>query len=145
MKLMKFSRQRFVDHDYQSCINFAASFINTPNFFWAIVVNNKSLDHIGNITAVIDETNSVANLTIMIGDRNFSGKGLGIHAWSLALNFLLYKKKLKKVTAGTMEVNLPMIKIMKKSNMTQESRLQKYFQFEYTLVDCLIFSKFKNS
>lgn len=144
-ELMRFSRQRFIDHNYQSCLNFANSFINTSNFFWAIVVNNKNLDHIGNITAVIDEVNSVVNLSIMIGDKNFSGKGFGFNAWSLALNFLLHKKNFHKVTAGAMEVNLAMIKIMKKSNMSQEVRLRKYFQFEGAEVDCLIFSKFKNS
>lgn len=144
-ELMRFSRQRFIDHNHQSCLDFANSFINTSNFFWAIVVNNKSLDHIGNITAIVDEANAVANLSIMIGDKNFSGKGLGFNAWSLALNFLLHTKNFHKVTAGTMEINLAMIKIMKKSNMLQEDRLHKYFQFEGTEVDCLIFSKSKKS
>ncbi len=142
-ELMRFSRQRFVDHNYQSCRDFLCTFTNSSNFFWAIIVNNKDFDHIGNITAIIDESNSVANLAIMIGDINFRGKGFGINAWNLALNFLLYKRNLNKVTAGTMAINLPMIKIMKKSNMFHESSLHNFFQVNGIGVDCLIFSKFK--
>ena len=142
-ELMQYSRQRYISHDYHSCLDFAKSFDKSANLFWAVFSNDISNNHVGNITANIDENNLTSDLTLMIGNKKAQGRGFGMASWNLAMNFLLNELNLRKVTAGTMSINYPMINIMKNSGMENEACLKKHFLYNGIEVDSLIFSKYK--
>ena len=69
----------------------------------------------------------------MIGEKR---SGYGSLAWKEMMKYLI-KKKIRKITAATMEINKPMIKIFQKSMMTFEYRKEKHFIFDGHPVDMI--------
>ncbi len=141
-QLMQYSRQRFLDHTPESCRAFADSFADSPNYFWAIIAKDPVLGHIGNLTANVDLHNRVADLTILVGEARAHGKGFGLAAWSLAMSWLLGSAGCRKVAAGTMAVNTPMLRIMQKSGMVEDGRRRNHFLYREREVDCVMYAKF---
>lgn len=141
-ELMKYSRQRFFTHTSESCLVFANTFADSPSYFWGIVANDPALGHIGNLTANVDAHNRVADLTIMVGEAKAQGQGFGLAAWRLAMSYLLTQAGLRKVAAGTMAVNAPMIKIMQKSGMVEDGLRSRHFLYQDQEVDCVMYAKF---
>jgi RimJ/RimL family protein N-acetyltransferase len=139
---MRFSEQRHCDHSIESCRAYAASFNGSPSYFWAVVARDGLLGHIGNVTATVDPNNLSANLAIMIGETEARGKGLGLEAWTSACDFLLREAGMRKVSAGTMATNEPMLRIMRSSGMRQEAVLRGHFLVDGKQVDCVVASRF---
>ena len=114
-ELMKFSRQRFYHHTKSSCLNYFNSFKSTDNLFFSINTPQEKL--IGTITAYVNIKENVADIGILIGNKDFKSEGYGLSAWCLFQEYLFNEKKIKKITAGTLSGNIGMIKIIEKSNM----------------------------
>lgn len=141
-QLMQYSRQRFLVHTPESCRAFAHSYQDSPHYFWGLMANDPALGHIGNLTANVDVQNRVADLTILVGEAAAQGKGFGLAAWSLAMSWLLGPGGFRKVAAGTMAVNTPMIRIMQKSGMVEDGVRSRHFLYQEREVDCVIYGKF---
>jgi len=107
---------------------------------WTILARNMALDEIGRLGVTYDHPNGTADLSIMIGDRDYWGVGYGTEAWSLMLEFLL--RRSRKVTAGTMSVNEGMLRIFEKSGMGIEGVKKRQFLFEGREVDLVLACKF---
>jgi RimJ/RimL family protein N-acetyltransferase len=121
-EVVKFSEQRAHAHTLESCRAYAASFAGTPNFFWAVVAKEPAVGHVGNMNAYVDEPNSVADVGILIGERAAQGKGYATEAWVAVCDFLLRTAGLRKVTAGTISVNAPMLRVMERAGMVDDGR-----------------------
>ena len=104
------------------------------------MARNMALDEIGRLGVTYDHPNGTADLSIMIGDRDYWGVGYGTEAWSLMLEFLL--RRSRKVTAGTMSVNEGMLRIFEKSGMGIEGVKKRQFLFEGREVDLVLACKF---
>jgi ribosomal-protein-alanine N-acetyltransferase len=139
---VRYSEQRHHTHTLESCRAYAQSFVNSPNYFWAIFADNPSLGHIGNITATVDVPNRVAELAILIGDFRARGQGFGLEAWQRACRFLLDDSGMRKVAAGSMEINEPMLKIMRKSGMVEEGRRRRQFLVDGKAIDAVLMALF---
>jgi [ribosomal protein S5]-alanine N-acetyltransferase len=139
---VRYSEQRHHTHTIESCRAYAQSFAASPDYFWAIVADDASLGHIGNITATIDVANRVAELAILIGQPKARGQGYGLHAWQRACRFLLDDAGMRKVSAGTMEINEPMLKIMRASGMVEEGRRRRQFLVDGKAVDAVLMALF---
>ena len=83
----------------------------------------KNSDHIGNIAAYIDHPNKVADISIILADQ---GKGYGLISWK-EISKKLKANKIRKITASTMIINKPMIKLFKKSGMKFEYKRKNIF------------------
>ena len=134
-KIVRFSEQRHKNHTIKSCQKYLDSFKKTPHFFWAIIVKDKSINHIGNMLALVDEFNKTADLSILIGETKAWGKGYGTEAWQAVIKFLFKKSKLRKITAGTLAVNKAMLKVMEKSGMINDGQKKKQFLWEDKEID----------
>ncbi len=119
-EVVKFSEQRHKSHTIESCRDYYESFSHNDNIFIAIVVRYPELRHIGNITVTVDTHNLVADIAIVIGEKSAWGKGYGKEAWMAIMNYLLVRGGIRKVTAGTMSINSPMLGVMSSSNMIIE-------------------------
>ncbi len=126
----RYSEQRHRAHDLASCRAYMESFATSAHLFWAIVAHDPGLGHIGNMTATIDPMNKTADLAILIGEASARGKGYGLEAWQTACRYLLSDGGMRKVTAGTMASNLPMLGIMRASGMIEEGRRKRQFLHE---------------
>jgi RimJ/RimL family protein N-acetyltransferase len=136
--LMRYSRQSRTLHTKESCLAYLKSFESSPNHFFAVIDRDSGI-HIGNITIYVDTITSVADIGIMIGERNLPGKGYGKEAWGLAMSYLFDKQSMAKVTAGTMACNMAMIKVAQHWHMQQEAQLRQQDLYMGQPVDILRF------
>lgn len=142
-EVVRFSEQRHHHHTLASCRHYWQSFIDTPNLFWAIVVPDSSLGHIGNINAYVDEKNSLADIGIIIGEKAVWRKGYGLEAWQAVCGYLLDDAGIRKVTAGAMALNEGILQIMKKSGMVPDGRRVGHYILNAVEVDVIFTAVFK--
>jgi RimJ/RimL family protein N-acetyltransferase len=142
--VVRYSEQRHEQHTLDSCREFWVSFNGTPNLYWAIE-EKASGRHIGNIDAHIDQPNRVANVGIVLGEKEIWGKGYGFEAWNGVLDYLLGIGNMRKVTAGTMATNSGMLGIMRKAGMVEEGRLCKNHLQDGNEVDLILVARFANA
>lgn len=140
-EVVKYSEQRHFFHNLDTVKKYFHEKNNSNDFFLAIEFFDKEWIHIGNIGISVDKPNNVADVSILIGDKNYWGKGIAIIAWKLVLDFLLEKLKFRMVTAGTMEINEPMLKIIKKSEMKIDAVLPERFNFNGKYISSVLASK----
>jgi RimJ/RimL family protein N-acetyltransferase len=136
---VRYSEQRYKTHSSDSCRLYAASFAGTPHYFWAIVYRGE---HVGNITATVDPRNKVADLAILVGEAAYRGRGIGLEAWKCAMSFLLGAGGMRKVTAGTMAANAPMLGVMRAAGMMEEGRRKAQFLLDGNPVDLVMMAAF---
>jgi RimJ/RimL family protein N-acetyltransferase len=111
-EVVKYSEQRHLQHTLESCNKYRLSFDGTPNFFWAIESPDSEIGHLGNINAYVDEEQSSADIGILIGEKKAWKKGYGREAWEGVVKYLFVNENISRITAGTLEINAPMIGVM---------------------------------
>jgi RimJ/RimL family protein N-acetyltransferase len=136
-ELMRYSEQRHKKHDIENCRIYLKSFEGTANFFWAIEEIEVGYGHIGNITAYVNEKNLLADVGIMIGAKEARNKHYGIEAWMGVCNYLFNNVPIRKMTAGTISLNIPMLKIMDATGMIEDGIRKKQFLVEGQEVDII--------
>ena len=132
--IMCYSDQRHKVHTHESACQYYKSFIGSTNHYW-IILNDKSI--IGTITAYIDDNNFVADIGVLIGSKLYGGCGYGSEAFKAVIEWLFSSQNIYKITAGTMANNIPMLRVMEKCGMHQESRKEKYYMFNGHRVDMI--------
>jgi RimJ/RimL family protein N-acetyltransferase len=139
--VMKYSNQRFLLHSMDSCLRYQASFEETNNLFMAIrrLTDN---DLIGTLTAYIAGNHGTVDVGIMIGNQSIWGMGYGLDAWITMTNWLLRRKDIRKLTAGTLACNFGMIKLMERSGMVLEATRKDQEMVDGKAVDILYYAKF---
>jgi ribosomal-protein-alanine N-acetyltransferase len=128
--VVRYSEQRHKRHSIESCSSYVDSMRASNRLFLSIETAHGEHSHIGNISVFIDAPNRAADLSIMIGDKVAWGRGYASMAWNAVIQYLLYEADLRRVTAGTMEVNLPMIRLIKRSGMHIDCVRPRHFLWE---------------
>jgi RimJ/RimL family protein N-acetyltransferase len=127
--VVRYSEQRHRIHTVETCLDYAKSFRGTSNLFLAITVPGSNPKFIGTMTAYIDSANLVADMGILIGARQASGHGYATEAWT-AVCRALFATGIRKVTAGTLEVNAPMIRLMRRVGMVPDGTRPRQFLYD---------------
>lgn len=115
-RVVRFSNQRFRRHDHASCRAYFESFRDSPNLFIAIR-RLESGPAVGTMTAYFTVPHGTVDVGIMIGDPAVSGQGLGRDAWCTLVEWLLGQPAVRKVTAGTLACNAPMLALARAARM----------------------------
>jgi len=134
---MQYSENRHIRHTLKTCEKYYLSFKKTDNVLYAVLNNKK--EHVGNINAYIDPINKIADIGIIIG---ITSRGYGFLAWKEMIRILFSEKGIRKITAGAMEINEPMIKVFIKSGMKFEYKKKKNFIHNNQFVDLVGYSIF---
>jgi ribosomal-protein-alanine N-acetyltransferase len=135
--ITRFSEQRLRSHSLASCLEYARSFEGTPHHFWAVVARDQRLGHIGNMNAYVDTERGVADVGILIGEPAAHGQGYATEAWTAVVDHLLRVAGLRKITAGTLAVNRPMVALMARVGMVDEGgsvQLQRWGEQDVEVV-----------
>jgi len=132
---MRFSENRGRVHTAESCRAYAAGFAGTPNRFFAILLRGAVPRHVGTATIYVDARNGVADMGILIGAREVWGQGIGTEAWIGLLGHAFAELGMRKVTAGTLSVNMGMLGIMRRSGMQEDGRRIRQVVWNGTEVD----------
>ena len=140
--VVRFSEQRHKKHTRESCLAFIQSLQDTPHFFCSIMTQEPHPTHIGNVTVMVDSANAVADVALLIGEREAWGKNYGTEVFRSVIDELLHNQKMRKVTAGTMSANVGMIMVMLKSGMNIEAIKPKHVLLEGKPVDLVYASVF---
>src|SRR5882672_1714067 len=140
-EVVRFSEQRHREHTLSSQLRFVGSFAGRSHL-WAIY-RLDSGEHIGNLSAVIDQPNNVAEVGILIGDRTSWGQRYGLEAWIGACDWLLSESGggIRKLEAGCMRENAAMLKVLHKSKFVPEGERINHFMLHNRPVGMLLFGK----
>jgi ribosomal-protein-alanine N-acetyltransferase len=136
-EVVRYSEQRHHVHSLELCREYMKSFVDTPNYFWAVVGKESELGHIGSMNAYVDTHNSVADVGILIGEKRAWRKGYGSEAWIAVCNYLLKEVNIRKVTAGMLSVNTAMLGVMRSAGMVEDGRRIRQCLFEDSEVDVI--------
>jgi [ribosomal protein S5]-alanine N-acetyltransferase len=143
-EVVRYSNQRFVSHDRDSCVRYVRSFVGTANLF--LSVRRSADDHaIGTMTAYFAVHHGTVDVGIMIGDRAVWGKGYGQDAWDTLTNWLIARDSIRKVTAGTVACNQGMLRLMERSGMVFEGARRKQELIDGKPEDILYFARWKDA
>ncbi len=141
--VVRFSEQRFTPHTLLSCRTYMEAFEGTPHYFWAILLKNEQQCHIGNIYAMLDTNNRLADVGILLGEKKQWGKGYGSEVFKAVIDFLFQKTEVRKITAGTLAVNTGMLNIMKKAGMKEDGRRIRHYLNDGNEIDVVYAAIFK--
>ncbi len=140
-EITKYSEQRHKKHTIRTQMSYIRSFQKRPAGIYGIY-RLDTMGLIGSISGEYDFPNMVANVGIMIGDKENMGKGYGYEAWETYCNLLL-NLDFRKIEAGCMAINRPMMSICSKYGMMEEGRQQEHFLYKDFAVDLVHWGKLK--
>lgn len=144
-EVVRYSEQRHRAHTLESCREYMNSFVDTPNYFWALVARDPELEHIGNINAYMDTHHKIADVGILVGEKRAWQQGYGLEAWNAVCSYLLRIANLRKVTAGTLSVNTSMLSIMRRAGMIDDGKRIRHCLYEGKEVDVIHMALFRES
>ena len=140
--VVRYSNQKFRQHNQATCRDYFNSFENSDHIFVAIYQDTK---FIGTMTAYISQIHQTADLGIMIGNRQYWGKGIGKDAWTTLMQGLFDQCQLRKITGGTLKCNKAMVNIMVGSGMQPDGIRIDQELVDGNPVDLLYFAKFSHA
>lgn len=140
---VRYSEQRHRRHDRASALAYLQGMQASGDCFWAILRKTGEPAHIGNLSAYIDRANGVADMAIMIGEAAARGGGYGREAWQAAGDWLLAQDGIRKLTAGTMACNAPMLATMWACGMAEDGRRRGQFLLDGEPVDLVYGARFR--
>ncbi|MDD5501950.1 MAG: GNAT family N-acetyltransferase [Candidatus Thermoplasmatota archaeon] len=117
-EVAQYTSQANITHTLKSLTNFTKSQLDNPNvYFWAIVVDGV---HIGNIKLFYNMAENRGDIGLIIGEKDFWGKGYGTEAVKLVTDYAFNTLKLPKVIAGSRPGNIGTQRIFEKNGYTVE-------------------------
>ena len=113
-------------------------------YFFAIVAHDGM--HIGNIKlGPIDRHHKVASIGLIIGDKDYWGKGYASEAMQLIEKFAFEELKLHKLTAGAYVNNVGSIRLFQKRGFFQEGVHTLHYLFKGKYIDSVFMAKINPS
>ena len=106
-----------------------------PKYFWAITVK-QSKEHIGNIKIdPIHFKNKYGEYGIMVGDKNFWGKGFAKEASEEVIRFCFQELDLRKINLGVISINEDAVNLYKELGFVVEGHFKNHVAFEGRFID----------
>jgi len=139
--VVRYSEQRHREHTLSTQHRYVSSFVGKSKL-WGIYLVESGI-HIGNLSAMHDAPNNVADVGIMIGETHFWGRGYAGEAWKAACHWLLDKDGggIRKLEAGCARSNTAMLKIIQGSGFKQEGEMLNHFLFDGAPVSAVLFGR----
>ena len=143
-KVTQYTKHRYKINTHESCLEYFARMRDLSNPYYAVILKQDPQLHVGNISALIDYDNKVADMGILIGESQVWGNGVGAEAWVLLMNHLMSSGGVRKITAGAMAINTGMLGIMRKAGMHEECIKARQFLFDSKEVDAVQVYRFSD-
>ena len=138
----RFLESRFEHHTLESVTKQALHWVNNRYFMFFAIRCPSSGDHVGNIKlGPINQHHQTADIGYMIGRKEYLGRGIASNALILLSNYA-FKKGVKKIIAGTYEVNLASIRVMEKAGYTYECTRNSHVIFEGNRINSILYAKY---
>lgn len=114
------------------------------NSVFFAIVDKDSDKHIGNLKiGPLRREHKTAEIGLVIGDKNYWGRGVGTEAVELACDFIFNSLNYRKATAGAYSVNESSVKVFQKCGFVIEGVRKKQSLCNGQYVDSVILGKLK--
>ncbi len=121
------------------------SAMNNPHIILLGIFDNKTNVHIGNITfSEINWINRRASISYIIGNKNFMRKGLATDAVLMMMQYGFNKLNFERIWAGSSELNIGSIKVLKKSGFKKEGVMRNHLFRNGKHCNVIIFGSIRN-
>jgi len=136
---VKFTESRHTVHTMESLKEFISHVSNENNYCFAII-DIQSGKHIGNIKiGNIHPIYKYADVGLIIGEKDFWGKGIATESIKLCVEFAFKQLRLHRLYAGIYSVNVGSIKAFEKAGFVREGREKEKYLFEGKRIDSYIY------
>jgi RimJ/RimL family protein N-acetyltransferase len=135
---MRYSRQSLLKHDFNSARNYLETFRGSTNNFLSI---KKDGLLIGTATMYVNRDFGTCSAGIMIGS-DYAGNGYGKIAWALLIGEVASSLGVRKVNAGTLKENRPMLRLFETSGMELEAVLKDEGVLDGKPMDIILYRHF---
>jgi len=141
-EINQFLESRFIKHSLKSLKEYLKKIIKDPNSILIAIIDKKTLKHIGNIKmGPIDWNHKFTEMGIIIGDKNFWGKGYATESILRVSDYGFKKLKLRKISAGAYSNNIGSIRAFMKAGFHEDCRKRQHYNFNGEYVDGVILAK----
>jgi RimJ/RimL family protein N-acetyltransferase len=134
-----YSEQRYVKQDFKTAADYIRRVHESNNKIFSIITSTGK--HIGNITLRFDNYNLNVAISILIGNKDYWGKGYAKDAINVVLDWLRKDTNMLYITAGTMKLNIPMIKVFKSLGFELDEVTKNFFDSGQRQVNMLYFRR----
>ncbi|MBX9567002.1 GNAT family N-acetyltransferase [Aeromonas hydrophila] len=140
----RYLESRFTIWDIEKTTNFYIEKSN-DGFFWAILDLSK-MKHIGNVKlSSIDKNHNRVDLGIMIGDKDYWGKGIATEVIKIVTDYCFSQLNIHKITAGAYGNNHASINAFLKNGFIIEGEMLKHFKTSTGWTSAVLLSKINDS
>lgn len=137
----QYTESRFAVHTIASTRAFIEDVTNEHNYAFAIIDNASGL-HVGNIKiGSIDPRYRNADLGLIIGERDFWGKGIATQAIEMCVDFGFDSLGLHRLWAGVYAPNVGSSKAFLKAGFELEGTKRECVLLNDEWIDCHIYGK----
>ena len=135
--ITKYLETGFFPSDSVGLIDYIESCNESQSLFLGIFVKENQ-GHIGNIRLHnINNWSRRSDIGIMIGESSAFGKGYGLEAIQLTVDFAFQSLNLNKVCAGANVENAASIRVFEKAGFVMEGTLRQQFFVDGHYTDCV--------
>ena len=118
--------------------------INNSKIAFFAIWSNDTNSHIGNIKFEITDVKAgVCDLGLLIGNKNYWGKGAGSEACKLGIEYVFQQMKVRKIYLAVYENNPNAKKLYEKLGFKLEATLRKHVMVKDTYYDKYLMGLFK--
>lgn len=130
-RVVRFSDGQYRNSTLEAQKDYVQSCVEDPSvMLWGIFLQNL---HIGNIVLDnIDFNHSKSEVTYLLGDPEYWGKGIASYAVQHVINYADRVLELHKLFAGVAEPNVGSIKVLQKCGFTVEAKRDSHLFYNGT-------------
>ena len=130
----------------EDAFTYCKGLIASDNNLFLAIISTSENKHIGNVRlGPIDFDSKVCKYSMMIGDINYHGKGLGTNIVKECISFVFDELKMKKFYLDVISDNIAAIRTYEKNGMITEGLLQGHVFLNNKYHDLLIMSIFNTN
>jgi len=121
----RYTRHGTKNYTLEHARDYLAAISKSNNTMVYAIIEKERRKHIGNISLNdISWANHSGEISLIIGDRNYWGKGIGKEAVRLIIDLAFSSLKLHRVWVGMTADNAPMIRLAQSLGFSEEGRLK---------------------
>lgn len=145
-EINKYLESRFTTHSIDSLKDFVDSMNNSDNNVLFAIIDKSSDKHIGNIKlGNIHPVHKYADIGLIIGDKNYWGKGIATKSIQLVTEYAFNNLNLRKVLAGVYENNIGSIRAFEKCGFKRAYIKKDTYFFEDNYIDAIVFELYNKN
>jgi RimJ/RimL family protein N-acetyltransferase len=138
-EVTQYLESRFHDNSLEALEKYVRNRMKDSNEVFLAIVENKHDMHIGNIKlGPINWIHRIADIGILIGEKDHWGKGIGTEAIRLTVDYAFGTLNLHKLTAGCYSPNNASLKAFQKNGFEIEGIRKKHRYYDGKYVDAIL-------